>query len=161
MKSTKTDLQKLGKRQRNSLNTAIRYGGWFPGCGWLYGNKSETISILGRLEKRGFMEQARVNGGAFGWVPTQKAHDDIQAEKDARNARAQAGADTLKAEREREEQQRLALLFITGAIGEASKNETNDRVVEILELVKGSGDWVEVRDRMLDRVCDDLRAEAI
>ena len=50
-------MNKLGKTQLDILKVLSedRTGRYYPGCGWIWGNHSETVRILESLVKRGMI----------------------------------------------------------------------------------------------------------
>lgn len=47
---------KIGKNQRGVLESLVRHGSWYRGCGWIWGTYSGTIRILDSLVKRGLVD---------------------------------------------------------------------------------------------------------
>lgn len=45
---------KLGPTQQSIYQSLIRHGDWYPGCGWIWTNRSMTIRLLESLVRRGF-----------------------------------------------------------------------------------------------------------
>ena len=49
---------KLGKNQARLLRALTEHQGrWYPGCGWVWGNDSQTDRILASLVRRGLVER--------------------------------------------------------------------------------------------------------
>ena len=46
---------KIGKTQRQVLESLKRHGAWYPNCGWLWTTHSETAKILDSLVVRGMV----------------------------------------------------------------------------------------------------------
>ena len=53
---------KLGTQQKSVLEALRRHKSWHPGCGWIWKNRSQTISILDGLVKKGL---ATTTGGVY------------------------------------------------------------------------------------------------
>jgi hypothetical protein len=50
--------RKLGASQKHCLEAMTRYSGtWANGSGWVWGNRSKTLTIMKALEKRGLVVQ--------------------------------------------------------------------------------------------------------
>lgn len=49
-------LRPLGEKQKQILHILNHQSGWYPGCRWIWGNRSETIRILDSLVKRGLAQ---------------------------------------------------------------------------------------------------------
>ena len=50
----------LGDRQRGALKCLLRMGP-YPGSGWVYGSRSQTITILESLIHRGLVEKVQAS----------------------------------------------------------------------------------------------------
>ncbi|MEV7929027.1 hypothetical protein [Kitasatospora sp. NPDC088779] len=60
----------LGKNQRavlESMAAPDHSDTWYPGCGWIWGNRSETERIMVALERRGLLDRVPVTDRVTGW----------------------------------------------------------------------------------------------
>ena len=50
--------KRLGKNQEAVLKALHNHGSWSPGCGWIWGTRSDTIKIMESLVKHGLVTAA-------------------------------------------------------------------------------------------------------
>lgn len=79
------DIKRLGSVQRDVLawmNSSPAFSEWYPGCGWVWGNQSESARICETLLSRGLVEKfgtAKGYGGRVvdGYRITQAGRDAV------------------------------------------------------------------------------------
>lgn len=60
------DISKLGSTQQSIYQSLVRHGDWYPGCGWIWTNRSMTIRLLESLVRRGFATKEERTSQTFG-----------------------------------------------------------------------------------------------
>lgn len=101
---TKTIGQQLGSEQRRFLETLVEHGYWYGGaygCGWTWGNNSQTLRLLESLLRRALVTTEtrpsgiRQGGTTIYWLPSEAGQQLVaewKAERAAKRAAAKAAA---------------------------------------------------------------------
>src|SRR5215469_911768 len=55
--SISTYIGNLGKDQRAIYRCLQEHKSWYPGCDWIWGNRSKTIRLLDSLVRRGYVRK--------------------------------------------------------------------------------------------------------
>jgi hypothetical protein len=152
MKQTKTALQKLGKRQLETLRSYAAGNGTFANGGWLHGSESSSISVNEARRRSGFLEQPgpeeeRLPSRTLQYRLTQVALECLDHERRMIEKRKAARTVAVENNAEREALNKSARLAVAKHLRIAGSTFPRGLPMEfeILELIRSSADWIEAQ----------------